>query len=59
MTLPQKGGDSEWGRDWNDESTKGEEPYGKKIGHGGDPFSITVDTITDALVTALSKKKNE
>lgn len=58
MTLPPNADGSKWGEDWNDESAKGDEPYGKQIGHGGDPFTEKVDAITNALVTALSKKKD-
>lgn len=59
MTLPKNGDGSEWGRDWNDESTKGELPYGKQIGHSGDPFTEFVDTIADSIAEVLnSKKKN-
>lgn len=58
MTLPPNADGSQWGEDWNDESTKGEEPYGKQIGHGGDPFEEIVDAITNSVVTNLSKKKD-
>ena len=59
MSLPPNGDGSKWGRDWNDESTKGDEPYGKQIGHSGDPFTDTVNTITNAVVTALTGKKKD
>lgn len=59
MTLPQNADGSKWGEDWNDESTKGEQPYGRQIGHSGDPFTELVNAITNAVVTSLaSKKKN-
>jgi hypothetical protein len=57
MSLPQIGDESQWGRDWNDESTKSDKPFGIKIGHSGDPFTDLVNTITDAVVTEISKKK--
>ena len=57
MSLPPNADGSKWGEDWNDESAKGEEPYGKKIGHSGDPFEVAVNAIANAVVTALSKKK--
>ena len=56
MTLPANADGSEWGEDWNDETAKNELPYGRKIGSSA-PFNNVVDTITDAVVTALSKKK--
>ena len=58
MSLPPNADGSKWGRDWNDDSTKGEQPYGKQIGHSGDPFEDVVNTITNAVVTALAKKKD-
>ena len=57
MSLPQTGDESQWGRDWNDESTKSDKPFGIKIGHSGDPFTDLVNAITDAVVTEISKKK--
>lgn len=56
MSLPKNADGSEWGEDWNDESAKGEEPYGKKIGSSA-PFDDVVSAITNAVVTSLSKKK--
>lgn len=48
-----------WGRDWNDDSTKGEKPFGTQIGHSGDPFSEkVVDMLTDAVLSRLKKKVN-
>ena len=48
-----------WGRDWNDDSTKGEKPFGTQIGHSGDPFSEkVVDILTDAVISRLKKKVN-
>ena len=58
MSLPPNADGSKWGRDWNDDSTKGEQPYGQQIGHSGDPFDEIVDAITNAVVTALGKKKD-
>lgn len=58
MSLPPNADGSKWGEDWNDESAKGEKPYGLKIGHSGDPFDDVVDSITNAVVTALGKKKD-
>lgn len=57
MTLPQNADGSKWGEDWNDESTKGEQPYGRQIGHSGDPFTDVVNAITNAVVTSLAGKK--
>jgi hypothetical protein len=48
-----------WGRDWNDDSTKGEKPFGTQIGHSGDPYSEkVVDILTDAVISRLKKKVN-
>ena len=57
MTLPPNADGSKWGEDWNDETAKGEKPYGLKIGHSGDPFEDVVSAITNAVVTTLGKKK--
>ena len=38
--------------DWNDESTKGEEPFGKQIG-SSDPFEKVVDEITEAVLKQI------
>lgn len=44
-------------RDWNDESTKGEEPFGKKIGSSA-PYTDLVDTITKEVLKALKGGQN-
>ena len=41
-------------RDWNDESARGEEPFGKQIGSSA-PFTDLVDTITKEVLKALNK----
>lgn len=56
MTLPPNADSSKWGRDWNDDSTKGEQPYGEKIGSTS-PYDDIVAKITDAVVSELGKKK--
>ena len=40
--------------DWNDDSTKGSEAYGKKIGSSA-PFDKTVDMLTDAVVNYIKE----
>ena len=44
-------------RDWNDDSAKGEQPYGLKIGKG-DPFDKIVDLLTDQVMSQLKEGKN-
>ena len=39
-------------RDWNDDSTKGEEPFGKQIGSSA-PYSDIVDTVTREVLKAI------
>jgi hypothetical protein len=56
MSLPPNADSSKWGEDWNDESAKGEKPYGQQIGDSA-PFDDVVSAITNAVVTALGKKK--
>jgi hypothetical protein len=41
-------------KDWNDESTKGEQPYGQKIGSSA-PFEKTVNTLTEKVFEAVVK----
>ena len=40
--------------DWNDDSTKGSEAYGKKVGNSA-PFDKAVDMLTDAVVNAIKE----
>lgn len=55
MTLPKNGEDENaHGRDWNDESVHGEEPFGQKIGSGA-PFEVDIDTIKNSIAEALRK----
>lgn len=59
MTTPDNKEIDKWGRDWNDDSAKGEKPFGTQIGHNGDPFSEKViDMLTDAVMSRLKKKVN-
>lgn len=57
MTLPPNKEINRWGRDWNDDSTKGEEPFGKKIGSSAPFTEKVVDMITDAVMNQFFKKK--
>ena len=41
--------------DMNDDSTKGQECYGKKIGDGS-PFNKKVDVLTDSVMKVLNEK---
>ena len=41
-------------KDWNDDSTKGSAPYGKKIGSSA-PFDQKVDMLTDAVVNMIKE----
>lgn len=43
-------------RDWNDESTKGEEPFGKKIGSSA-PYDKMIDNITKSIMKQLNFQK--
>lgn len=66
MELPTTGEDkNQWGRDWNDESVHGEEPFGTRIGDSA-PFNQLVDAITKEVMSQLAgeafkgdKKKEE
>jgi hypothetical protein len=41
-------------RDFNDDSAKGNERYGKKIGSSA-PFDKTVEMLTDAVVNVIKE----
>lgn len=63
MTLPQNkevmAGTAD--RDFNDDSAKGEQPYGQKIGNGT-PFEKTVEMLTDQVLANIKesiKKANK
>lgn len=63
MTLPQNkevmAGTAD--RDFNDDSAKGEQPYGQKIGKGT-PFEKTVEMLTDQVLANIKesiKKSNK
>lgn len=42
-------------KDWNDDSAKGSERYGKKIGKG-DPFDEKVNVLTDSVMAVLKEQ---
>lgn len=52
-TPPNKEVAPNGAKDWNDDSAKGEQPFGQKIGDG-DPYDKLVDTITDSLMEHLN-----
>ena len=57
MTTPDHKIADKHGKDWNDDSAKGDEPYARQIG-SGDPFTEELaNIITDAVVNMVSKKK--
>ena len=56
MTLPPNKEIDRFGRDWNDKSARGSEPYGQRIGKS-DPYTDVVEMLTDAVMSQLTKKK--
>ena len=58
MSLPPNKEINRWGRDWNDKSTKGSEPYGQKIGSSAPYTEDVIDMLTDAVMDKLAKKKS-
>ena len=42
-------------KDWNDDSAKGEEPYGRKIGKSS-PFDEKVNVLTDSVMAVLKEQ---
>lgn len=59
MTTPANTEIDKWGKDWNDDSTKGDKPFGTQIGHGGDPYEEVIDLLTDNIMKGIlgNKKK--
>ena len=58
MTLPPNKEIDRWGRDWNDKSTKGDEPYGKQIGSSAPFTEEVIDMLTDAVMKKLRENRN-
>ena len=56
MSTPPNKEVSKSGRDWNDDSAKGEEPFGKKIGSSA-PYDDVINMLTDAIMNKLDFKK--
>lgn len=57
FTTPANKEIDRYGRDWNDDSAKGEQPFGKRIGSSAPYTDEVVEMLTDAIVNNLSKKK--
>lgn len=56
MTLPPNKEIDRYGKDWNDDSAKGDEPFGKQIGSSAPYTEKVVDMLTDAIFNRLKKK---
>lgn len=56
MTLPPNKEIDRYGRDWNDDSAKGDEPFGKQIGSSAPYTEKVVDMLTDAIFNRIKKK---
>lgn len=55
MELPQTGEDkNSHGRDWNDESVHGEQPYGEKIGSSA-PFEVDPKDIENSIAECVKR----
>ena len=53
MTTPPNADGNKFGRDWNDDSAKGDKPFGQQIGKS-DPYTEKViDMLTDSAMKAL------
>ena len=57
MTTPPNKEVSKSGRDWNDDSAKGEQPFGNKIGNSAPFTDEVIDMITDNIMKRINKKK--
>ena len=56
MTTPSGRGDVVNGREWDDESVKGDKPYGTSKGKS-DPFDELVDTMAESILATVYDKK--
>lgn len=57
MTTPSVKGGKVFGRDWDDESVKGDEPFGKSKGNSAPYIDDIVNIITDSITSQILKKK--
>ena len=56
MTYPNHNMPDRFGKDWNDDSTKGNSPYGNMFGSGTPTTEKVIDVITDSIFDAVKKK---
>lgn len=57
MTTPPNKEVSKAGKEWDDKSAQGEEPFGNQIGSSS-PYDEVVNLIVDAVMESLGKKKS-
>ena len=57
MTTPANKEIDKWGRDWNDDSVKGEQPYGKQIGDSAPYTEKVIDDLTDMVLSKMNGNK--
>ena len=59
MTTPPNKEIDKFGKDWNDDSAKGEKPFGTQIGSSAPFTEEVIDKLTDAIMRHidLNKKK--
>lgn len=57
MTTPPVNGAPKFGVEWDDESVKGDEPFGKSKGNPAPYIEDIVNIITDSITSQILKKK--
>lgn len=57
MTTPANTEPSKFGREWDDDSVKGEEPFGKSKGNPAPYVEDIVNMLTDSITSQILKKK--
>lgn len=57
MTVPPVNGAKNFGREWDDDSVKGDEPFGMSKGNPAPYTEDIVNLITDSIMSQLFKKK--
>ena len=59
MTTPPNKEVSKSGKDWNDDSAKGEQPFGNKIGSSAPYTEEMIDMLTDSIMKRLNLNKKK
>ena len=59
MTTPPNKEIDKFGKDWNDDSAKGEKPFGTQIGSSAPYTEEVIDKLTDAIMRRINLNKKK